>query len=594
MAEPISAWLLKTFVALTPTTAAIAANFIVYAGSTLLSRMLGRGRMREPGIQTSFTQVGDTLPQSFILGRFVTAGHHVAPPNSHSDSKYLTYIIELSDLPIEGVNRVIINDTFCNVITGEPEGEFGFPLDKFRIGGTDYAWMKFYDGRQTTADPMLVKYFGEDPDRPWTTANVGPNTAYAIMTFLYKADVFSSLPQCRFEVNGIRLYDPRKDRTVGGTGSHRFNNPATWEFTRNPAVMIYNIMRGITLPTGEVWGGRVPASDLDVDQWIAAMNTCDDLIGTRPRYAAGLEIYIDEEPVTIIEELARACFGQISEIGGRFRLRVGSVGTAVLTITDEDLSISDSRQFLPFPGLSATTNAVFAEHPSSPDLWQMKAIAPQTNATYEEQDGGRQLAARLTFTAVQNPSQARQLARAYLTDARRTVSHRIVLPPEAAVLEPLDAIRWTSAANGYSNKLFEVTSIVDRVNSLMQEVAIRERDPTDTADAIDLEEPSPADATVTRPVAYVLGNLTVTSSTIGGAPALTIRWDTEPYFDTLTVDYKVRVQSTGALIARNEAPAEDGETIYIGGLTAGTVYEVQARLVADYPTAFTSWVAVTA
>lgn len=592
MAEPISAWLVTTF-AMGTKAAAIVANLIVYAGSTLLSRMLGKSRMRESGIQTAYTVTGDTVPQSFILGRYATAGHHAMPPNSHGDArKYLNYVVGLSDLPIQSVRRVIIDDKYSTI--GDDAGEYGFPLLAYRADGVDYAWIRTYDGRQTTADAMLVAKYGEDPDRPWSSTNVAPNTAYAVLTFLYNAELFSGLPQVRFEVEGLRLYDPRKDSSVGGSGRHRFNNPTTWEYTENPVVMIYNIMRGITLPTGEVWGGRVAAADLPLDDWNAAANACDEPFGGRTTYVAGLEVYIDESPAVVIEELAKACFAQIAEVNGRFRIRVGSVGASVMTITDDDLSISDARDYMPFPGLSSTFNAIFAEHPSPANLWRNKAITPITNATYETQDGGRQLPVRMAYNAVRVGGQARQLALAYQRDGRRTLSHNIVLPPEAAVLEPLDAIRWTSALNGYSSKIFEVTQIVDRPNTIMQEVVIRERDPSDLDPDLSLELPAAADPTVTRPNAFVLANLAVTASTIGGSRALTITWTAEPFMRDMQIEYKIRIQATGVQVARASAPAEDGETIHIGGIVSGTTYEAQARLLADYPTAFTAWVTIAA
>jgi hypothetical protein len=39
---------------------------------------------------------------------------------------------------------------------------------------------------------------------------------------------------------------PALDSTVaGGSGSHRWNDPSTWEWSDNPAVCRYNWVRGI-------------------------------------------------------------------------------------------------------------------------------------------------------------------------------------------------------------------------------------------------------------------------------------------------------------------------------------------------------------
>jgi hypothetical protein len=187
---------------------------------------------------------------------------------------------------------------------------------------------------------MLVAKYAIYPDRPWSSSFVGRGTAYAILTAHYNREVFNNLPQVRFEVEGIPLYDPRYDSSVGGSGAQRWNAPATWARSANPAVMIYNILRGIRLPIGEVWGGDVSADDLPRDNWFAAMNACDAPIGDRPSFTAGLEVMVNMAPAEVIDELAKTCLGQVSEMGGVFRMRVGAPAAPVQFITDDDIVIS--------------------------------------------------------------------------------------------------------------------------------------------------------------------------------------------------------------------------------------------------------------
>ena len=269
-------------------------NTAISVGISLIARALTpKPTIKQSGIQTAVTTTGGTEAQGFILGRTATAGHHVCPAMSHDDggtpNGLLTYVVELSDLPGIGLSRVILNDGYSDVgPTAHPD--YGFPLLKQRVGGKDHAWIKFYDGRQTAADPMLVAKYASYPDRPWSSSFVGHGTAYAILTFRYNREVFNTLPTVRFELDGIPLYDPRFDSSVGGSGSQRWSNPATWARSANPAVMIYNILRGIRLPTGEIWGGDVPPDDLPLDNWITALNACDAPIGSRVSFTAGLEV----------------------------------------------------------------------------------------------------------------------------------------------------------------------------------------------------------------------------------------------------------------------------------------------------------------
>ncbi|MDT9693971.1 hypothetical protein Q5762_37740, partial [Streptomyces sp. P9(2023)] len=47
------------------------------------------------------------------------------------------------------------------------------------------------------------------------------------------------------------------------------------------------------------------------------------------------------------------------------------------------------------------------------------------------------------------------------------------------MLEPLDAVAWTSARNGYTSKVFEVSGKVDDQRTLLQRISLRERDAAD-------------------------------------------------------------------------------------------------------------------
>ena len=234
------------------------------------------GLAAQPGIRTEYTLTGGANPASFILGRYATEGQLAAPPMSHGQdggvpNAYLTYVIELGDIPGQSLESVMI-DGEPVTLGAVPHADYGLPVEGRHDG---YAWVKYYDGTQTQADPMLVDKYGSDPDRPWTTSMVGQGINYAICTFRRKRDLYSSFPKVRFVLGGIPLYDPRYDSSVGGTGSQRWQDPSTWLSSQNPGVQVYNIKRGITLPSGDVWGGDASAEDLPLSNWFAAMNAAD-------------------------------------------------------------------------------------------------------------------------------------------------------------------------------------------------------------------------------------------------------------------------------------------------------------------------------
>ena len=68
--------------------------------------------------------------------------------------------------------------------------------------------------------------------------------------------------------------------------------------------------------------------------------------------------------------------------------------------------------------------------------------------------------------------------RSALEDRRRFRRHTLVLPPEARALAPLDVVEWTSARNGYADKLFQIDMVEDLANGCVA-VSLREVDPAD-------------------------------------------------------------------------------------------------------------------
>lgn len=590
------------------TTTVIGKLLTSVAMSALAQALQSKPSSQPPGIKTTTTQAGGTNPGQFILGRYATGGYAAAPAMSHGDvgrtpNAYLTYVIEVSDLPVTGLDGIIIDGIPCT-LGATPHADYGLPVQGDFL---DRAWVKFYTGTQTAADPMLLAKYGSYPERPWTADMVGTGIAYAIVTFQYDREVFDSLPAVRFVVDGLKLYDPRKDSTVGGSGTHRWSNPATWAFTNNPVVMIYNIMRGITLPDGSIWGGNFAAADLPLVNWFAAMNVCDAPVTeggeTVARFRAGLEVSVGDEPAQVIEELLKACSGQIVDMGGTWKIRAGGPGLPVLFVTDEDVIATRPEDFDPFPGLSETYNGITATYPEPKALWEAKEAAPIYNSAWEAEDGGRRLVANLQFAAVTSHRQARNLMRSTIKDHRRMRRHNLALAPFAMGLEPLDVVAWTSSRNGYAAKAFELGQVVDDLGAgvPLPQIAIREVDPSDfDPNLLDDAPLSLPPGRVVRPAAQTVPGFAVEAVTLqdaGGAdrrPALRLTWTADGLADVEAIEWEVRRTGTTALVNDGSTTnVASGKRTISAGILPATAYQVRARFVVGRARAWTAWVGVT-
>lgn len=583
----------------------LSALFRVVA-SAVLSRLAASlaPKPKQPGIKTEGTSSGSQNPASFLLGYYATDGVMVCPPMSHgragkTPNAFLTYVIELGDVAGQSFAGLMINGERCP-LGSTPHADYGLPVN----GGTydGKAWVKYYDGTQTVADPMLVAKYGGAAQRPWSSAMVGRGIAYAIVTFQYRRQVYSSFPAVRFEMQGIPLYDPRNDSTVGGSGAQRLADRATWAATNNPIVMVYNIHLGIVLPGGEVWGGGMPATDLPLASVFAAANACDALVdngtgGTEARFRAGFEVFVSEEPASVCEELLTACLGGAADVGGSWRFQAGDPSLPVFSFSDDDLLVSLDREKQPFPGLDGTHNGITGSYPDPAVQWEPNDAPPIYNATWEAEDGGRRLVVNIDFPAVPYGAQVQRNMRALIKDNRRFLIHGLPFPPEATVLEPLDTVSWTSAANAYAGKSFEIAKTTESLRTGVVQVEMRERDPADTAviggyfTATGVPSALPI-----IPPAQAVASFGVAGATISDAgavarrPALLLTWDGTDQEGIRGLEFEVRRTGTTALVAKGTTTdIVAGQMIVAQGILPATSYEARAILVSERATVWTSW-----
>lgn len=583
------------------------AGFLVRTVTSMALSALAKALRKEPrppGIQTDATTSGGTTPQKFIVGRYATGGQLIAPPNSFGKVRktpraYLVYPVALSVVAGCSLERVIIDDEY--VTWQSTLSEWGVEAAGALEG---YAWIDYEDGSQTAAHAAMLEVFGDDVDRPWMSDMVGPGTCCAYLKFRYDREQFNGLPAVRFEMLGIPLYDPRKDSSVGGAGAHRWEDRGTWEQTENPIVIIYNILRGIDVGAGMTWGGECEEEDLPLAGWFAAMNECDVSIdlgdgNSEPQFRCGLEIALSDEPAEVIEELLKTCSGSIVEVGGIWKPRVGPPALPTFYFTDDDIVINAEQQFDEFPSLVHTFNGITATYPDPESLWEVRDAPPRYNPEWETDDGGRRLVADLTLPACPYPAQVQRLMTALIADHRRFRTHSFALPPEAAVLEPLETIGWSSARFGYTAKTFEITAQNDGLMTLIQRLSLRERDQGDyvwePGDIIVLD-PVASGTTPPRPqtpdFTFAAGVIVDQNSTNRRA-AIDISWDGEQATDASGILWEARLSNEmTASLAGSYAAVDAGFLRVVEGVLPGADYLVRATFRVDRPVLWTAWVPV--
>lgn len=573
------------------------------AASQLAMAIQGKpGQADRPGIRTEVTLEGGTLPQTRILGRSVTAGAVVAPfysagRNGDIPNAFRYKVIDLADAAVSALLVLWVDDTrfvVANDLVGSLTSYDGAtPNPATRLDWTtseNNLFVRFFDGRQTTADPLMVDRFGSHPERPWTAARIGKGVPYVRTIHRYDDDVVKGEPQLLFEVEGERVYDRRKDGTNGGSGTQRRSTATTWAFSDNPFVLVEAVMRGLPLADGAIWGLGVADADLPAAAWTTAADHCDEVVDGARRYRAGIEAVMataengGTDPFDVIDELLKSCAGAIADCGGTWAARCGPPGLPVAFFSDEDVVVSRPQDFEPHRGLTEVVNAVRGLYADQPARWKPKEAPLRTDAAAEAEDGERLVATiDLTKTVWLEP-QVQRLQRALLKDARRMRRHSITLPPEFSGLLPLDVVAWTSARNGYDAKLFEIGEVAIDPTTLAVTLALREVDPADYDWTPGYSLPSVAGSTGKVVVVkealpgFAVQGVTLTDAS-GAArrPAIELSWS-GVLTGVASITWETRILATGA-------PGPGGTTTNVArglayqaeGILPLTTYEVRAR-----------------
>ncbi|PWL18817.1 phage tail protein [Falsochrobactrum shanghaiense] len=581
-------------------------------GLSLAARALAGNKTQESGGINGRLQAGGDVARSIVLGRTCTAGSLVYAnawgKSGKTPNAYFTQVIALADHPIRDITGLWVNGEPVTVDMNDEE-PMGYAIPEYRYGSSgNNMWIRWYDGTQTAPDPFLVGTVSS-AQRPYSNRRIGKGVAYAIVTSQYQAELFTGFPSFRFEVQGRKLYDVSKDSTAGGIGTHRLSDPATWGGDGDDllAVQVYNLLLGINVQSTWLYGiqsittPRLPTAD-----WIAQINKCRQQVqgpdGLEPQFVTGGEITVDDTIGDVVDTLLTGGNARLVESAGTYKIRVGEPDPPVGSINDEVIISTEEQSFTPFFGLSETVNGITATYPEPKEGWNTKAAPPLYNSTFEAEDGNRRLLTAIPMDYVYRPGQVQRLMKAALNEARRARRHTFVLPPAYWTLEPGDVISWTSARNGYVNKLMRVDGVGDRAN-LDVVVDLTEVDPSD----YDWNQSTD----YTPPVFAPIGTIYPTPQPIvdwyaepdavydndGDArrPAIRLVWDGDQV-DVVGVQFEVALAATLEVIYRGRTDRpEVGSTLISQGIVALTDYVVRGKYIpgSSRPTLWSGWLPVT-
>lgn len=384
------------------------------AGLGMASKALGLGP-KSPSISSAAasrlnaTLVG-TTPRTIVYGRTALATDIRYQAYTGADQEYYHQIIVCASHAVQSIEEIWIEE--------QQAWSSG--------GGVTSAYSGYLQVDvvlEGSASNMI------DIDGVWNAANNRRLTGCAYVHIRYKLtgnskkaeSPFSSTVPNRLTIIGraMKVYDPRRDSTVGGSGSMRAADQSTWawsvggdEIGRNPALVELNYLLGWRINGKLAVGRGIPPNRIDMASFIESANLCNEPVtlaagGTEPRYRFDGIFSEGDDGASVRGAIETSMNAVLRDGGGRLSLSVlhNDLSAPVISFTEDDVIGPFSwEQTAP---ISDDRNVVRGRYTSPAALYQMVDY-PQ--ASIDSGDGIDRILS-LDLPCVQSIGQAQRLAK---------------------------------------------------------------------------------------------------------------------------------------------------------------------------------------
>ncbi|MBL4767625.1 MAG: hypothetical protein JKY94_07915, partial [Rhodobacteraceae bacterium] len=313
--------------------------------SALTQKYTGREKKRNYSAISGEVTLGGGVDMLGGFGITAIGGHREYYAKFGSGNKYNVDVFTLANGWCDGLEDYVwINGEKKSLVA---KSIIGGEAAHYDISGyTGLFSIRFYDGSPgQVADAKLVSNTSALGNK-WKSTARGTNVCYVVVERLYDAKFNGRRPEIVWILRGLRCYDLRKDSTFsGGAGTHRLNDPATWEFSQNPAIQRLNYQLGYKGAVSGVTliGMGKQLSHLDTNSYIAAANVADTLrnVGGEDvvTYHCNIIAHSGDDHSQVLKEFDDAMAGYGLNRAGLAGVLAGAPQIPVREITADDIRL---------------------------------------------------------------------------------------------------------------------------------------------------------------------------------------------------------------------------------------------------------------
>lgn len=359
--------------------ASLIAGGLAFAAKLGITNYMNRRKARKYSAVQGEVQYGADVAATTLYGIGKTRGHRVFYGKWGSGNKYNADVYMLANGWCDGLEPYVFFYGQRYNLVERPK--IGGEAAHYGVTGFgDLISIRFYDGRP--GQPVDQKLVNDTVGlgRSWKQSSVCAGYTYVVFERKYDSDKFEKgRIEIEWVLRGLRCYDVRKDSTIaGGSGSHRLDNPATWEFTLNPAVQRMNYQIGLRgLVSGRTLIGEGKSiGQLDLGTYLASMNVCDEQRGGKPRYSCNIWVNGDDDHTEILKEFEDAMAGFAVNRRGLSGVIAGAPQVPVINIGPDDLPAERESEISYRKSAFDLYNMMSGQFTSPDSNWGTESLKP--------------------------------------------------------------------------------------------------------------------------------------------------------------------------------------------------------------------------
>lgn len=540
------------------------------------AKKAGKG-LESTGQQLQLKAAGDSAPVPFMLGRTATGGYLVYRDTYGGKNEELAMLTVLSGGgPIAGIESYTAGDYGVgfgsNPNTGMATVTGTSPSSELYAGKMRHRWLSgaATDGSPTTYSGISLPGLG--------AADKLTGLAHALMVCTYDTKRFpSGLPSKNLWVgSGLKLYDPRKDSTYpGGSGSHRWGQPSTYEFSENPGVVGLNWSLGLWSNGKRVGGIGAGVDEIDIPAFVAMANVCD-----ANGWKVGGVVTSDDNKFSVLNAILQAGGAVAAARGAQLSVIQNAPKASVYTLTADD--VIGTVEVNNTTGFRDRKNTIIPRYRAESQGWEIIAGETVTASTYVTEDAGETRSTEIQYALVQNAAQAHQLAAYDLVNTREFLTATLVCKPRLLGVRVGDCLTVNVPDIAANNvKMLVVGRTLDPA-SLQVTLSLRAETDAKHAYALGQSQTAPPSPSLggfdpSNPPAPAVASWQITGTTITSAsgvkePAIVVTGASDdPHASTIIVEYRKFGETVWT--AYSEYPTTTTR-IEVTGVSAGVQYEV--------------------